>query len=70
MSETAIELSAEQAAALASLQAGIAEIGAGFDAFVAAAEECEKVGLPAPILQAKAVELQGLVMGKMMGGAG
>lgn len=63
-----ITLDEAQAAALAELEAGIAAIGEGFDRFVRAADACEAAKVPGPIVQAKAMELQGLVMSKMMGG--
>lgn len=64
-----IELDETQAAALAELEEGIQAIGAGFDRFVKGAEACEQAGLPPEIVNAKALELQGLVMGKMLGTA-
>lgn len=65
-----ITLDENQVAALAELDAGMAAIGEGFDRFVKGADACEAAGVPPQIIQAKAMELQGLVMGKMMGGGG
>lgn len=63
---SALELTSDQAAALAHIDDGIKQIGAGFDEFVAGAAEAERAGVPAVIIQAKAGELQQTVMGKML----
>lgn len=68
--EGSLALSEAQGKVLGRLDAAIQEIAAGFDSFVAAAEACDSGGVPAPIVQAKAMELQSLIMGKMMGGLG
>lgn len=63
-----MDLTSEQGAVVEQLDRMIAGVGDAFDAFVKAADECERLHVPGEILQAKALQLQGEITRRMMGG--
>lgn len=60
-----VELTAAQAEAVAAIDAAVAEIREAFGSFRAAADACDRAGVPQQIIMGKAAEFQQAVLEAM-----